>query len=222
MLIHRNSATCWPQIQLENGSRLISALMQNCWAVQDCRMHFMSKLYTLALGPDTRTPGLKRSGCSSEITNFSYLVWFTDQGKKSPEFLQASNLCALSIQNAVRWTSSSGNCWSKAVSWVTTALSSPFPAGLTKRQTNLFHRLVRNYLCLFCVWPFGFTSRIKGTGMRHGAKCSYTTKCSFNLGHQDCGFPITVGNPQWQMYQQKLEELKDGNPALHPLHWKVL
>lgn len=71
MLIYRNSASCWPQIQLENGSRLISALMQNCWAVQDCRTHFISQLCTRGVGPDSRTPGLKRTRCPSEIRSFS-------------------------------------------------------------------------------------------------------------------------------------------------------
>lgn len=172
MLIYRNSASCWPQIQLENGSRLISALMQNCWAVQDCRTHFISQLCTRGVGPDSRTPGLKRTRCPSEIRSFSYLVWFTDQARKVLIF------CKQVICASFPYRMLSDQLAQKETAGASLFSGSPQPSAVTFQLDWLKYKAMKPidlweiiFVCLFvfCVWPFGFSSRVKSTGMRHSA-----------------------------------------------------
>lgn len=187
ILIHKNSATCWPQIELENDSRLISPPMQNCWALQDCRMHFLSQPHTLGLRTDTRISGLKRTRRPSEITNFSYLVWFTDRPRKVLNFCKPV-ICVpfpyRMLSDRLVQQETAGERLS--VPWVTTALSSHFPAGLTKQKSNASHRLVRNYLLLLLFACFVSDHLVLLPGSKVlGWDKVHPTKCFFNLCHQD-------------------------------------
>lgn len=119
---------------------------------------------------------------------------------------------------------------------VSIALSSHFPVGLTKRQSNASHRLVRNYLffvCLCCVWPFGFTSRIKGTGMRHKlflwlSGCAIRTPWGESAVAdvlakvRGTNLALSLLWETWWMRHKDAKVIKaeSGNPALQPLHLK--
>lgn len=150
--------------------------MQNCWAVQDCRMHFISQMHTLDLGPDTRTPGLARTRCPSEITGFSYLVWFTDQARKVLIFCKQVigapfPYRMLSDRHAQQETAgamlSPGSPQLSAVTFQLGWLKDMAVHPIDLSEIILF-------VCLFCVWPFVFSSRIKGWNMAHPTKCSLT------------------------------------------------
>lgn len=134
--------------------------MQNCWAVQNCRMLFISQ------GPDTRTAGLKRTRCPSEVTNFSYLVCFTDQAGKVLIFCNQV-ICApfpyiMLSDGLAQQETAEARCFhspqQSLSSWTDQKTKQCIPR--TCQKLSFF-------VCLFCVWPFGFISRIRGTGMRH-------------------------------------------------------
>lgn len=133
-----------------------------------------------------------RARCPSEITIFSYLFWFPDQAREVLIFAskQSGHLfhtvyCQFHLLSEKLQV---GGCRLVQLPWPTTALSSHFPAGLTKKQSNASHRLGRIYPS-FLHHHLVFTLGLRVLGC-NGVR---PTKCSVGLGHQNSLLGICSG-----------------------------
>lgn len=147
-----------------------------------------SPSYTpFGLKPATKTLGLMRARCPSEITTVSYLFWFPDQAREVLIF--ASKQCGHHFHTVccqIYMLSKKLQVGGSPLVYLpqpTTALSSCFPTGLTKSQSNA--SIYPSFLYYHLVFILGL--RVPGCDRVH------PTKCSFDLGHQNSLLGICSG-----------------------------